>query len=68
MDDEPDAGVAPANRDKPGSGQASHGGHASRTGAESTEEMRQIARRRREAEEKLQQHLEQAEHKVHPHT
>lgn len=29
-------------------------------GAESTRELREIARRRREAEEKLQHHLEQA--------
>ncbi|NUU31744.1 hypothetical protein [Arthrobacter sp. C9C5] len=31
-------------------------------GAESTRELREMARRRREAEEKLQQHLQEAHH------
>lgn len=38
--------------------------HGSRPGAESTDELREIARRRRETEEKLQLHLAESEHKT----
>ena len=36
--------------------------HFVSAGAESTRELREMARRRREAEEKLQQHLQEAQH------
>jgi hypothetical protein len=35
-------------------------------GAESTRELREMARRRREAEEKLQHHLQEATEQHHP--
>ncbi len=38
-------------------------GHFVSPGAESTRELRELARRRREAEEKLQQHLKEAKEK-----
>lgn len=37
------------------------------TGAVSTRDLQELARRRREAEEKLQQHLEEAKHKPAHH-
>jgi hypothetical protein len=57
------AGPVRAASDAAGRAQHSKHEHFVSPGAESTRELREMARRRREAEEKLQQHLKEAKEK-----
>ncbi|HET8880008.1 MAG TPA: hypothetical protein VFN00_11185 [Arthrobacter sp.] len=58
----PERSGKPHGRPAPGQGSRASTGAVS-TGAISTRELQELARRRREAEEKLQQHLQEAKHK-----
>jgi hypothetical protein len=58
----PERSGKPHDRPAPGQGSRASTGGVS-TGAISTRELQELARRRREAEEKLQQHLQEAKHK-----
>ncbi|MBT2521144.1 hypothetical protein [Arthrobacter sp. ISL-28] len=54
----------PASADRP----AQHGqDQESYSGSPSTQQMRTVGRRRRDAEEKLEHHLDEARHKNDPH-
>jgi hypothetical protein len=44
-----------------------HGPHQHAHAAPTTQQMRTVGQRRRDAEEKLEQHLQEARHKDHPH-
>ena len=48
-------------------GAQDHGPHQHAHAAPTTQQMRTVGQRRRESEEKLEQHLEQARHKDDPH-
>ncbi|MDQ0617448.1 hypothetical protein [Arthrobacter globiformis] len=43
-----------------------HGPHLHAHAAPTTQQMRTVGQRRRDAEEKLEQHLQEARHKDHP--
>ncbi|MDR6559551.1 hypothetical protein J2809_003931 [Arthrobacter pascens] len=44
-----------------------HGPHQHAHAAPTTQQIRTVGQRRRDAEEKLEQHLQEARHKDHPH-
>lgn len=46
---------------------ADHGPHQHAHAAPTTQQIRTVGQRRRDAEEKLEQHLQEARHKEHPH-
>ncbi|MET3163697.1 UNVERIFIED_ORG: hypothetical protein ABIB19_002111 [Arthrobacter sp. UYEF10] len=48
-------------------GPQDHGPHQHAHAAPTTQQMRTVGQRRRESEEKLEQHLEEARHKDDPH-
>jgi hypothetical protein len=45
---------------------ADHGPHQHAHAAPTTQQIRTVGQRRRDAEEKLEQHLQEARHKDHP--
>jgi hypothetical protein len=51
----------------PGGGARDGGPHQHAHAAPTTEQIRTVGRRRRDAEQKLEHHLEEARHKIEPH-